>query len=97
MFIVADSASLIPWKPKSLFLLDMFNLVSKISLPFSQGHSYWNPINILKHIFFSETTWPIEIKFHLTTPYDWLAKVYTNCKGNMTKMATTPIYGKHSL
>ena len=43
---------------------------------------------------FSETTWPIEIKFHMTTPYDWLAKIYTNCFGRMTKMATMPIYGK---
>ena len=33
----------------------------------------------------------------MTTPYDWLAKIYTNCSGHMTKMATTPIYGKNSL
>ena len=33
----------------------------------------------------------------MTTPYDWLAKIYTNCNGYMTKMATTPIYGKNSL
>ena len=46
---------------------------------------------------FSETTLPIEIKFHMTTPYDWLAKIYTNCYGHMTKMAITPIYGKNSL
>ena len=30
-------------------------------------------------------------------PYDWLAKIYTNCDGYMTKMATTPIYDKNSL
>ena len=40
---------------------------------------------------------PIEIKFHMTTPYDWLAKIDTNCYGHMTKMATMPIYGKNSL
>ena len=33
----------------------------------------------------------------MTTPYDWLAKIYTNCYGHMTKMATTPLYGKNSL
>ena len=33
----------------------------------------------------------------MTTPYDWLAKIYTNYYGHMTKMATTPIYGKNSL
>ena len=33
----------------------------------------------------------------MTTPSDWLAKIYTNCYGHMTKMATTPIYGKNSL
>ena len=26
------------------------------------------------NIVFSETTRPMEIKFHMTTPYDWLAK-----------------------
>ena len=33
----------------------------------------------------------------MTTPYDWLAKIYTNCYGHMIKMATTPISGKNSL
>ena len=33
----------------------------------------------------------------MTTFYDWLAKIYTNCFGHMTNMATTPIYGKNSL
>ena len=27
-------------------------------------------------------------------PYDRLAKIYTNCSGHITKMATTPIHGK---
>ena len=27
----------------------------------------------------SETTRPIELKFHMKTPYDRLAKIYTNC------------------
>ena len=33
----------------------------------------------------------------MPTPYDWFAEIYTNFYGNMTKMATTPIYGKNSL
>ena len=44
-----------------------------------------------------QTTRPIELKLHMKTPYDRLAKIYTNCTGHMTKMATTPIYGKNPL
>ena len=55
------------------------------------------PSIILRSIVFPETTRPIELKFHMRTPYDWLAKIYTNCYGHMTKMATTPIYAKNSL
>ena len=33
----------------------------------------------------------------MTTPYDSLAKIYTNFYGHMTKMATMPIYGKNSV
>ena len=44
-----------------------------------------------------KTTRPMEIKFQMTTPYDWLTKIYTNRYGHMTRMATAPIYGKSSL
>ena len=70
----------------------MFDLVSKVKdglLPFSYGCSF--------NVFFSETTRPIELKFHMTTPYDWLVNICTNCFGHMTKMAATPIYGKNYL
>ena len=50
-----------------------------------------------KNVVSSETTGPFELKFHMKTPYDRLAKIYTKCTGHMTKMATTPIYGKNSL
>ena len=46
------------------------------------------------NIVFSETTRSIELNFHMTTPYDWLVKIRTNCYGHMTKMVATPIYGK---
>ena len=60
-----------------------------------------NPLNIFffrtKRPMASETTRPFELKCHMKTPYDRLAKIYTNCTGHMTKMATTPIYGKNPL
>ena len=33
----------------------------------------------------------------MTTPYDWLAKIYRNCYGHMAKMTNMLIYGKNSL
>ena len=76
----------------------MFNLVSINKFPRSRltfGLSakvahIGVPSTYLNKVF-SETTRPIE------TPYDWLAKIYTNCYGHMTEMATTPIYSKNSL
>ena len=50
-----------------------------------------------QNIVSSETTWPFELKFHMKNTYDRLAKIYTNCTGHMTKMATTLIYGKNPL
>ena len=50
-----------------------------------------------QNIVSSETTRPFELKFHMKTPYDRLAKIYTKCTGHMTKMATMPIYGKNLL
>ena len=46
-----------------------------------------------KNIVSSETTRPLELKFHMRTPNDRLANIYTNCTGHMTKMATMSIYG----
>ena len=68
---------------RSRLTLDLSAKVAHIVVP----STYLN-------IVFSETTWPIEIKIHMTTPYDWLAKICTNWYGHMTKMATKPIYGK---
>ena len=48
-----------------------------------------------QNIVSSEPTWPFELKFHMMTSYDRLAKIFTNYTGHMTKMATTPIYGKN--
>ena len=46
------------------------------------------------NIFSSETTEPIEAKFHMEPPWDGGMKVCSNGPGHMTKMATMPIYGK---
>ena len=54
-------------------------------------------IGVLSTHVSSETTRPIELKFHMKTPYDRLAKIYTSCTGHMTKMVTMPIYGKNPL
>ena len=47
------------------------------------------------NIFSSETTGPIEVKFHVEPPWDGGTKVYSNGPGHMTKMAAMPIYGKN--
>ena len=43
---------------------------------------------------FSQTIGSIELKFHVKTPCDKLAKICTKHFGHMTKMAAMPIYGK---
>ena len=52
---------------------------------------------IYKNIVFSQTIGTIELKFHMKTPYDKSAKLYTKYVGHMSKMATTPIYRKNLL
>ena len=43
----------------------------------------------------SETTGPIEAKFHAEPPWDGGTKVCSNGPGHMTKMAAMPVYGKN--
>ena len=47
------------------------------------------------NIFSSETTGPIEAKFHMEPPWDGGRKVCSKGPGHMTKMAAMPIYGKN--
>ena len=49
------------------------------------------------NIVFSQTIGPIELKFHVKTAYDNLAKIYAKYFSHMTKMAPTPVYGKNLL
>ena len=51
----------------------------------------------LTAILFSQTIGPIELEFHVKTPYDKLAKICAKYFGHMTKMTATPIYGKNPL
>ena len=46
---------------------------------------------------FSQTIGPIELKFHVKTPYDKITKMYSKHLGHLTKMAATSIYGKNHL
>ena len=47
------------------------------------------------NIFSSETTGPIEAKFHMEPPLDGGMKVCSNGPGHMSKMAAMPTYGKN--
>ena len=55
--------------------------------PVLESHQYIETV-------FSDTIKPIELKFHMKTPYDKFAKMYTNCCGHMTKVTDILIYGK---
>ena len=46
--------------------------------------------SIFLNFFSSITTWPIEAKFYVESPWDEGTKACSNCLGHMTKMATMP-------
>ena len=68
---------------------------SRLTFNFSAKVAHTGVPSTHQNIVSSLTTCPFELKFHMMTSYDRLAKIYTNCTGHMTKMATTPIYGKN--
>ena len=67
-------------------------LTSKL-LAFECRRSVRRPHSL--NIFSSETTGPIEAKFHMESPWDRRTKVYSNVSGHMTKIAPIPVYGKN--
>ena len=69
----------------------------KVDFNFSAKVAHIGVPSTHQNIVSSETTRPFELKFHMKTLYDRLAKIFTNCTGHMTKMATRPIYGKNPL
>ena len=68
---------------RSRLAFDLSTKVAHIGVP-----------SIYFNIVFSETTGPIELKFHMVTPKDGRTKVCSNGRGHITKLPTTPIYGK---
>ena len=52
-------------------------------------------MSTFSNIFSSETTGPIEAKFHMEPPWDGGMKVCSNGLGHMTKIADMTIYGKN--
>ena len=52
-------------------------------------------MSTFSNIFSSETTGPIEVKFHVEPPCDGGTKVCSNGPGHLTKMAAMPIYGEN--
>ena len=57
-------------------------------------HSPNHSDSIFLNFFSSITTWPIKAKFYVESHWNEGMKVYSNCLGHMTKMATMPIHGK---
>ena len=70
---------------------------SRLTFNFSAKVAQIGVPSTIQSIVSSETTWLFELKFHMKTSYDRLAKIYTDYTGHMTKMATMPIYGKNPL
>ena len=68
---------------------------SRLAVNFSAKVAHIGVPSTYLNIVSLETTRPIELKFYMKTPYDRLAEICTSCTGHMTKMATTPIYGKN--
>ena len=70
---------------------------SRLTFALSAKVAYIVVPSIYLNIVYSQTIGPIELKFHVKTPYDKSAKIYTKYFGHMTNMAATPIYGKNLL
>ena len=70
---------------------------SRLTFNFSAKVAHIGVPSTHQNIVYSESTRPFERKFHVKTPYDRLAKIHTHCTGQLTKMATMPIYGKNPL
>ena len=74
---------------KSMKVCDSFRSRSSLDLCLSVIHTHFSKI------FFSETAWPIKVKFYVQHPWVGGTKVELQKPGHMTKMAATPIYGKN--
>ena len=79
-------------KPNETMAINKFQR-SRLTFNFSAKVTHIGVPSTHQNTVSSETTKPFELKFHMKTPYDRLAKIYTICTGHMTKISTTPIYG----
>ena len=70
---------------------------SRLTFDLSAKVAHIGVTSIYQKLVFSETIRQIELNLYRKTPYDKLAKIYTNCSGHMTKMANMPIYCKNAL
>ena len=70
---------------------------SRLTFALSAKVAHFVVQSIYSNLVFSQTIGPIEFKFHVKTPYDKIAKIYSKHLGHMTKMAAMPIYGKNPL
>ena len=71
---------------------------SRLNLNFSAKVAHIGVPSTHQNLVSSETTRPFELKFHMKTLYDRLAKICTNCSGHMTQDGHhTHIYGKNPL
>ena len=61
------------------------------SMTFVQGHSD----STCSNFFSLETARPMETKFHVEPPWNWLMEVSTNGLCHMIKMAAMFMYGKN--
>ena len=79
-------------EPNEIMIINKFQR-SRLTFDLSAKVTHIRAPSIYQSIIILETTRQIELKFHMMTPYDKLAKFYTNCFCHMTKMAATLIYG----
>ena len=70
---------------------------SRLTFDLSASVAHIGVPSIYLNIVFSQAIGPIELKFHVKTPYDKLATICAKYFGHMTKMTATPIYGKNPL
>ena len=70
---------------------------SRLTFDLSAKVTHIRVPSIYVNIVLSQTIGPIELRFHVKTPYDNLAKIYAKYLGHVTKMATMFIYGKNHL
>ena len=71
----------------------MKNLTPWGCLPLPRSYIYMYMTTNFKALF-SKTAWPIKANFYVEPPWEGGMKVYINDTGRISKMATTPIYGK---